>query len=385
MPAYIKKTAVEILRDQLQKLKTQTPITATGAGSVARAFSEAIATELGDIYDAMDYNLNQIVLSTATGSALDQLGALYNVQRLTVNELTEIDKQLGAFQFYLSTPISTDVVIPAGTNIYTRTDTFIGRQYSYSTTADATIPAGRRRVYVSIKPNFYDSVYTAGVGTLIEHDAPPVAGTTLLCKNDKVIAPQPGLETDDNYRTRIQKAIRVASSGTMEAVRFAGLGVQGVRDIKIRSTPYGMGSFEAIVIPDSTPNAAAITAAATEAMNAVRPVGVRMYVKNPIRVPVSMEIQLLAPTAGGDRMKTTLPSRAEVAITRYINSLLPGEQLVYNKLIQQILDSSEFIRDLMVKSFKVDGKEIIRKNYQPAIDEQLYVKTGDIIITVASS
>lgn len=385
MPAYIKKTAVEILRDQLQKLKTQTPITATGAGSVARAFSEAIATELGDIYDAMDYNLNQIVLSTATGSALDQLGALYNVQRLTVNELTEIDKQLGAFQFYLSTPISTDVVIPAGTNIYTRTDTFIGRQYSYSTTADATIPAGRRRVYVSIKPNFYDSVYTAGVGTLIEHDAPPVAGTTLLCKNDKVIAPQPGLETDDNYRTRIQKAIRVASSGTMEAVRFAGLGVQGVRDIKIRSTPYGMGSFEAIVIPDSTPNAAAITAAATEAMNAVRPVGVRMYVKNPIRVPVSMEIQLLAPTVGGDRMKTTLPSRAEVAITRYINSLLPGEQLVYNKLIQQILDSSEFIRDLMVKSFKVDGKEIIRKNYQPAIDEQLYVKTGDIIITVASS
>src|SRR5690606_40272116 len=121
MPAYIKKSKVEILREALNKLRSQTPITATGAGSVARALVEAISTELADLYDILDFNTSQMLVTTATGTALDALGELYGVRRNQLNELATIDAHLGAFQFYLDTTIGSDVIIPAGTNVYTST------------------------------------------------------------------------------------------------------------------------------------------------------------------------------------------------------------------------------------------------------------------------
>lgn len=384
MPAYIKKNKTEILREALNKLRNQTSITATGAGSVARALTEVVTSELGDMYDILDFNIGQTLVTTATGSALDSLGDLYGLRRNTVNELAIIDKALGSFQFYLSTSIGTDFTIPRGTNIYTSVNSFIGRTFNYSTTDDVVIPAGRVRAYASIKPNFIDSVYTAGVNTLTVHDMTSPIGATLFCTNPKSIAPQPGLETDENYRLRIIKAIRVASSGTIEAVRFAGLAVQGVRDIKIRQAPYGMGSFEAIIVPEvSNTSTNTILNNAQSAMDAVRPVGVRMYIKSPVRIPVSIEVQLVAPAANISSVQSSVPNRANVGIRRYISSLLPGDTLVYNRLIQIILDSSELVRDVVVKSFQVGGTEVLRRNYQPADDEQLII--GDIIVTVASS
>lgn len=384
MPAYIKKTKTEILREALNKLETQTPITARGPGSVARALTEAVTSELGDMYDIMDYNVGQSLISTANGMALDNLGSLYNVTRNTVNELAVYDKRLGSFQFYLSTPAVVDITIPAGTNIYTNIDTYIGRQFSYSTTEDVTIPAGRIRSYASIKPNFIDQVYTAGVNTLTEHDFLAPNGATLLCTNPKPISPNPAYEDDDNYRLRIIKAIRVASSGTVESVRFAALGVSGVRDVKIRQAPYGMGSFEAIVIPEQqNAQTGDVLIRAENAMSSVRPVGIKMYVKSPKRITVSMNIKLVAPLINSNVAQTTLPNRANVGIRRYINSLLPGSPLVYNKLLQMILDSSELIRDVIIESYTINGSEVMRRNYQPADDEQLVI--GDIIVTLASS
>ncbi len=384
MPAYIKKNETEILRDALSKVATYTPITARSPGSVARALVEAVTTELGDMYDIMDYNIGQSLLSTATGAALDHLGILYDIRRNTVNELAEHDKRLGAFQFYLSNPASIDITIPKGTNIYTSINSYIGRQFSYSTTEDVVIPVGRTRAYASIKPNFIDQVYTAGVNTLTEHDFVAPGGTVLLCTNPKPISPNPAFEDDNNYRLRIMKAIRVASSGTVEAIRFAGLSVAGVRDVKVRQAPYGMGSFEVIVVPEQQNSQTTdILRKAEEAMSSVRPAGVRMYVKSPRRVLVSMNIQLVAPLMNSDKAQTTLPNRANIGIRRYINGLLPGSPLVYNKLLQIILDSSELVRDVVIQSFTIDGVEVMRRNYQPADDEQLVI--GDIIVSLASS
>lgn len=384
MPAYLKRTKTEMLREALQKLRNQTSITATGAGSVARALVESITSELGDMYDILDFNTSQTLVTTATGSALDALGELYGIRRNTVNELAVIDKRLGSFQFYLSNSLGSDLTIPKGTNIYTNATSYIGKTFSYSTAEEVTIPAGRIRAYVSIKPNFIDSVYSAGPNTLTIHDMTSPIGATLFCTNPKSISPQPGLETDENYRLRIMKGIRVASSGTLEAVRFAGLGIQGVRDIKIRQAPYGMGSFEAIIVPESSNSSTnSILNDAQAAMDAVRPIGVRMYIKSPSRVPVNLQVQLVVPAVSTNTVQNTAPNRAQVGIRRYLNSLLPGDPIIFNRLIQIILDSSELVRDVVIQSFQIGGAEVLRRNYQPADDEQLIV--GDIIVTIASS
>lgn len=382
MPAYLKKTRSEILHEALTKVQKHTAISYLGPGSIARALIEAVTTELGDFYDLMDYNANQTLITTATGSALDMLGSLYSTPRKEINDLAAIDKKIGAFIFYLTTPHNAAISIPKGTNIYTDADSYVGRVYTFSTTEETILPAGRTRAYASIQPNFVDSVYTAGVGTLTSHTFQG-APVTIYCSNPKPISPQAAMETDEQYRIRLIKSVRVASKGTLEAVRFAALGVPGVRDVKINAATYGLGSFEAIIVPERDSSAGDVLNRVNRVMDDTRPLGVRMYIKSPTYVSFNADIGIITPTITGVQSADQIVKRASVAVARYINSLLPGSELRYNQLIQIIMDSSEAIVDVVIKNYSVDGSEILRRNYKPANDQQIVL--GNVSIDIARS
>lgn len=381
MPAYLIKNKDEILRKALTKLERDTGLTATAPGSIARTMTELITTELGDMYDLLDFNLSQHFVSTATGSALDMLGMLYGVERKSETNLLTIAKNTGTFYFYLTSPATTNIIIPSGTSVYTNVSSYIGQQYAYETTEQAIIPAGRYRAYVGIRPSFTDSVFTAGVNTLVMHNFSSPPGNTVLCKNVKPIQAQIGYEDDESYRFRITKSIRVNASGTADAVRFAGLAVPGVRDIKINQAPYGMGSFECIVVPEDYNNVADTLTRATKSINAVRPLGVRVFVKRPITKNVEISMNLIIPTANVPGVADAAKLRAREVATRYIAGLLPGEQFVYNKFVQLVLDSSEAVKDLIVTRFVVGGAEASRRNYQPDNDQHLV--PGSITVGIA--
>lgn len=382
MPVYLKKSKSEILSEAIEKLQKNTTITSVGPGSVARAITEAITSEIGDLYDILDFNVTQTYISTATGSALDALGGLYGVTRKQVSEMAIVDKSLGSFMFFIDNPVGMDLAIPKGVNVYTSVTSYVGRQHSFSTTQAYTIPAGRTRVYASISPNFVDAVYTAGRGTLTMHDL-NIPGVTVKCTNPKAIAPLPGFETDDDFRIRLIKQIRVTSAGTMESVRFAGLSTPNVRDIKITQAPYGMGSFEAIVVPEQTGNAQQTMTNARIAMDAVKPLGVRMFTRTPVILPVDVKVTLFVPGASNGQLSESTISRATVGVRRYLEGLLPGTPLVYNRLIQIILDSSDIVRDVSINSMTINGSPQLNKNYQPKDDEQL--TSGNIVVNIGST
>lgn len=381
MPAYLTKSKDEILRKMVKRVERDTPVTSTAPGSVLRALIEVSSTELADFYDLLDFNVSQQFISTATGSALDMLGSLYDVQRKTVSNLTAIDRTLGVFYFYIQSTFGSNIVIPKGTRIYTDISTYIGQQYSYETTEDAIIPTGRLRAFASIKPTFTDSVFTAGVNTLVVHDFASPVGTTVLCRNVKPIQAQIGYEDDDGFRFRIIKKIRVNSGGTEEAVRFAGLAVAGVRDIRIRQAPYGLGSYEVIVVPEDYGNANEVLTKVSTSISSVRPVGVRAFLKRPITKTVDISYSLIIPSSNATGVVETASQRSRASVVRYIASLLPGDTLVYNRLVQIILDSSDLVKDVVVTRFAIAGAEASRRNYQPDADQQLI--PGSVIANIA--
>lgn len=379
MAIYARKQRADILREALYRLEKQTPITAVSPGSVARTFTESITEQLGDMYDALEYNLAQSVLSTASGRSLDLLGELYGVKRRTLSDLAATDAQVGAFYFYLDSPTVGNVVIPAGTRVYTGIDSFIGRQLAYETVQEVTILTGRTRVWASIKPSYSNATFSAAPGTLLTHNYVAPAGVTVKCTNPKAIAPQLGYETDDNLRIRIVKAIRVASSGTAEAVRFAGLNINGVRDIRIRQAPYGMGTFEALIVAENPSDAASVYDACKVAMNRVRPVGVRMLTREPSLVSLDLGVSIVL---GSSFVENNILDMVRVSILRYLNSLLPGDSVVYNKLIQAVIDTSSGIKDVRVTTYAPRGVESVRRNY--AVKEYEQIVPGRIEVQSAS-
>lgn len=383
MPSYLRKSGGDVLNEVMQKILRQTPITSMSPGSIARAFAEAFSTEVGDLYEIMDYNLNQNLLSTATGSALDLIGSLYSVQRKTVSNIEAIDKQLGSFYFYLKNSVASDVTIPKGTKVYTNATGFVGQRFSYYTVEVVVIPAGRTKAYASLLPNFSDTSFTAGANTLTLHDYPSSVNAIVYCTNPKEISAQNGYETDDSYRTRIIKKIRVAASGTAEAIRFAALEISGVREATITQAPYGMGSAELVIVPEQNGDVAQIVANASAAAQARRPIGTRLFIKTPTTKSLDVSVDLIIPGATSAQLVETVIKRATVGINRYLNSLLPGKPLVYNRFISVIIDSSDVVKDVIIKSLVLNGTEIMRRNYQTSNDEQIV--PGAITVKVATS
>lgn len=381
MALYIRKTQADILREALRKLETRTTVNATSPGSVARAFTEAITTELADYYDALDFQIAQSVISTASGRALDLLGDLYGVKRKSVNDLVSTDAKIGAFYFYIDSPFTQDIVIPSGTQVFTATNSFVGQQLSYVTSDEAVIPVGQIKVYASIKPNFSDALFTAAPNTLVANSVISPIGTIVRCINPKAISAQPGFEDDNNYRVRIIKSIKVAAGGTLDAVRFSALGVSGIRDAKVVENIYGLGSFQVIVTPEDITFPASTAATLISAMNAVRPIGVRMYMTQPTLVPVWFGATVIVKSSSTVSIDV-MSNRITIAVKRYLNTLLSGDVLVYNKLIQYILDVSADILDIQVTQYAPAAVESLRRNFTPDIDQLLV--PGRIEINIAS-
>jgi uncharacterized phage protein gp47/JayE len=380
MPAYLAKNTDDILRNALTKLSKTTPITAIAPGAVARSMAEVFSKELGDMYSILDFNMSMAYISTASGSALDMFGYLFNILRKTLTSVSSADENIGAFNFYLDAPAAQDINIPAGTQVSTDNLSYVGNQYIYSTVSSALIPIGRLRVFVSVRPTFTDSAFTAGVDTLTRHTFVPPPGVTVRCTNAKPIPAVVGYESDDAYRTRLVKAVRTASGGTETAMRFGALSIPGVRDVNIRTAPYGLGSFEVIVTPENYMQAAQLQVSVAMLLNTLRPVGSRMFVKSPQYLPVQVRVTATIRDGIGIN-KPDITRRVEIAATRYINSLLPGDTLIYNQLIQNMMDSADVVTDVIITSFTVNGSETLRRNVTCDPDQQLVPGT----IVAASS
>lgn len=377
--AFLRKSRQDILNQALRKVEKNTSLSATGPGSIVRAMTEAVTTEIADLYDAIDFNMSLQTISTAQGRALDLMGSLYNVQRKTITQIAAIDKALGSFYFYVDSPTATAIVIPAGTRVYTDSDSYIGETFSYRVTESITIPVGRLRAWATIEPLYSDSVFTAGIDTLTVHDfegAP--SGTTLRCTNSKPISPQVGYEDDDSYRVRIIKAVRTSAGGTLEAIRFASLSVAGVRDAIVRNTAYGLGSFEVLVALEQGTTSEVVLRGVSAVVDSVRPMGSRVFIQQPKLLNIDIKFSLVLKNdtlADGE----VISKRAHVAVLRYLNTLSIGTPLVFSSLLQYILSSSDYILDVSILEFKANGENILQRNYTPRPNEQLI--PGSIVVT----
>ena len=380
MSVYFKKGTDQILREALAKISRDTLINATSPGSVARAITEAITTEIGVYYDVLDFNIGQSLVSTATGSALDKLGALYNITRKTVGSVALAEQRVGSFYFYIDSTYEAPIVIPKNTRVFTDNVGYVGRQLAFTTNNETVITPGSLRAYVSITPQSTDGVFSAPIGTLVSHDYLSPVNTIVKCTNPKEITASEGYERDSDYRTRIIKGIRVASSGTIEAVRFAGLNVPGVRDIRVRQSPYGLGSFELLVVAEQASFNNSVLAQVKVVVDRVRPVGVTMFMRTPVLRPLDMNISIISDTTSSPEY-SNLPERVRLATVRYLNTLMPGDTIVYNKLIQAMMDSSGIIRDVQILRFSPNGVDSIKRNYTPKDYEQIV--PGNIQVSLA--
>ena len=73
------KTKQQILSKIVNALEKNAGVNAKSSGSISKALAEALAVEIGDLYEALKFSVDQTSLSTANGRSLDLIGDLYGV------------------------------------------------------------------------------------------------------------------------------------------------------------------------------------------------------------------------------------------------------------------------------------------------------------------
>jgi uncharacterized phage protein gp47/JayE len=373
------KTKSEILDQIINSLEKNAGITATSPGSIARAFAEAVSDQIGDLYTILKYNVDQTMISTASGRNLDLIGELYSVPRKLVSQQISEDRNIANVIFSINKPYSKDIIISKDTLIYNDISATSSLQFQYKLVGDVTIPTGSKRAYGQITAAFSDRTYTASIGSLTRHNFIPPPGIVLSVVNTKEVYNQIDYESDDAYRKRIIRSIKINAVGTSESIRLATLSIKGVRDVRIREGSYGMGSCDVVVIPESPSYSATLDKSVYQELLKIKPIGVRMNVRVAQRVQVSLSANILLSAGQQSLANNGIANQAAYFAKRYLNSFTVGDILDINILKGQIMAASDLISDVVINSISVNGVEIPKENFQLQT-ERSYMVAGIVEI-----
>lgn len=379
---YGNKDKSQIVNSILSSLQQNAGIAAVQPGSVARAFAEAIGSEISDLYSSLNFSLKQGGLSTASGRNLDLIGDLYNVKRKDIFDNIAAERQSFNIEFYIQTPYSVDIVIPKETIIYTNVDNYTTKQYKFKLNGPVVIGASTTRAYGLVVPDFTDNVYTAPIGSLTRHNFISPPGVVVFCNNPKEVYVIINSESDDNYRTRIIASLKSRTSGTVEAVRFAALSIKGVKDVRLRESSYGLGSCDVIIVPESSALLKTMPEMIYDVISNVKPVGVRFNIRIAEKISINVSATIILAASISESFAAGIRNQASLFVKRYLNSSTIGTIISVSEIERQIRLSSDYIKTVTINSFSANGKDITLKEFSPSSDK-IYPMAGSVSINSA--
>lgn len=184
---------------------------------------------------------------------------------------------------------------------------------------------------------------------------------------------------DERYRYEITQKVLTAANANRESIRLACLAVNGVRDITIIEFSHGIGSFTVFIDPIPGYNLQAIKQQIEDVLEEKKALGIRSEVKLPKKLEIILEMELIFKSNVSIELKNELSERTKNNLIIYFNSLLMGQDFIYNDFAQQVMNVSENIEDFFVKKLKIGNKFRFLVNHPVEADEiisPLYIEVN---------
>lgn len=188
-------------------------------GSVVGTLLRAFAHETKLLYEQMDQAYRRAFIDHASDVALDNVVSLLGVSR------NPAVKASGYVTFSKKTPAASDVPVPLGTRVADENGC------TYLTTEAAVIAAGTSSVNVTIEASDAGPDWNVGSDEIIFMPTPP-AGVDSV-NNDVPVTGGLNPEPDDLLQERVKHQLERAGNGTLNAIKYAVLDVDGVQGVEI--------------------------------------------------------------------------------------------------------------------------------------------------------
>lgn len=309
-----------------------TPLTDLNVGSVIRTLTETIAREMAMAYLQLEHIYNSAYVGTAEGSALEKVVALVGVQRLPTGF------PVVKLRFTRRADTGTQVTIPAN---FAVTDATGAR---YLTLEALTLEPGEATREVSARGETPGTkLVQAGELTRMEVRLAGIAEVTNSQDARTLNAP----ETDEGLRRRAVVSLHGVVRGTLDALRFGLLSIDGVKNVNIIEAPNGVpGEIRVeVAYPAADPE---IERAIRETIEDIRPAGIRVVWNQASSKRITVRVALvLAGTGVSGSDFATLKSSVEARLQPYLADLPPGGKARRAQMLKLVLDDAR-IADAVV-------------------------------------
>jgi uncharacterized phage protein gp47/JayE len=304
------------------------PLTDVNIGSVIRTVLETIGVEMALTYQQLEQVYKSAFLETAEGDALDRVVALVGVQR------TPGGRPVAKLRFARRQGTQGEVLIASGTPV---TDDKANR---YVTIASATMDPGESTREVTA---FGDSAGTAEVDKeTLRFLEIAIAGISEVTNPDparRLTAP----ESDEQLRVRARGAMRSTMRGTVDAIRFGLLAIEGVKDVAITERPNGVAGEIKVDVAYST-DSASVKAVVAARIEDLRPAGIRVITGEAEKLDADVTATLTLagatlPAADVDAIRTSVKTKLDEAL----KAIAPGGAVRRAQLTALVLADARIV------------------------------------------
>ncbi len=297
------KSIANTKKEVKERLQKRAGITHWSQDGVAASLVDSMAAEQRLIQNRSANALKAIQIATATGQALEALGANRGISRLAPSKASSGAAERN-FYFYSDTTFGdlnggADIVIPKGTLITPGDSLTPGRvielnqQIVYETAAEYTLPAGGSKVYCGVKAKTPGSLQNVGESVLITHNFVGYTASAtngLKCLNTYSIINGRNKEDDEKLRFRIANHYAALAGATEDALNLHGLTVPGVLETRVVPNYYGIGSAAVFVFGiDEESNLSMVNKVQTR-INSVQTAGIKIIASPGVKVSFDFDL-----------------------------------------------------------------------------------------------
>ena len=319
-----------------------TPLTDLNVGSVIRTLTETVAREMAMAYLQLEQIYNSAYLGTAEGSSLDKVVALVGVQRLPTGF------PVVKLRFTRRADTGTQVTIPANFAVTNSTGV------RYLTLDSLTLEPGESTREVTARGETSGTkLVKAGDLDRMEVRIAGIAEVT----NPQDARTLNASETDDGLRRRTAASLHGVVRGTLDALRFGLLSLDGVKNVNIIEAPNGVPGeirIEVAYVADNPDLEVAIG----RTIEDIRPAGIRVLWNQAGSKRVNVRVTL---TLAGARLSGSdlfaVNNAVESRLRSYLSDVAPGGKARRAQMLKLVLEDAR-ITDAEVKLLPAGEEEV---------------------------
>jgi len=419
-----RRNFIDIESDSRIRLERNTPITNFSPIGTINNLNYLVANETEKCYNEIESVYSIYDPTRNYGKELDNIGFMFGRGRKS--SMTAIDSTYTNFYFYLDPrtnvsvgvlldrlyPITThynirkklfdegytnsvtsptQLLIPAGTVISND-----GVTISYTTVDNVYLSNDTSETYTPVIASVEGSTQNIQSNVLIKHNLNQIStlkdiSKYILCSNRYPITNGYDGQPDEDYRYNLTLG-RINYGSNEVAIRQTALSIPGVRNVLFERSRFGNGTYNLIIEGISPIISEGLLNMVKERLNVLSPSNESIFVNRPEYLGIELKLDIIT-SLTSDLISLKESVRSD--IIEYINNLPIGGTLIWNKLIDLIMER-EGIEDFILNYFKLGKYDIFNKinkkqivlrpiNQRADYNEKMYCDSGMVSLCCIQS